>query len=197
MNELVLEISAFCISLFCLTDCLRNRTELYLPLKKGWVRRFKDRHFVYLMLLVTMMISALSSVLEVAIEHHYIPGSIFGVYLLNQAYFVFHTALPLMFSMYINNLTGVLKNKGRTFFLICVTPLLIGELIILTNPFTKIMYSVDSNMTYSRGPFMWLIYAIALMYVAFGVIYFFRNTSILSELDRSATIVLVFIAILG
>ncbi|MCR5356830.1 MAG: response regulator, partial [Lachnospiraceae bacterium] len=47
------------------------------------------------------------------------------------------------------------------------------------------------------GPFMWLIYAIALMYVAFGVIYFFRNTSILSELDRSATIVLVFIAILG
>ena len=69
MNEIILEISAFGIALFCFVDCLRNRKELYLPVRKGWINKLKDQHFVYLCRLVTLMVSALSSVLEVSMEN--------------------------------------------------------------------------------------------------------------------------------
>ena len=60
MNEIILEISAFIIALFCVIDCIKNRRELYLPFPKGIRKKLQDQHFTYLILLVTLMVSALS-----------------------------------------------------------------------------------------------------------------------------------------
>ncbi|MBR6485265.1 MAG: response regulator [Lachnospiraceae bacterium] len=197
MNDFVLELAAFGVALFCFVDCMRNRPGLYLPLKKGWTNRLKDQHFVYLALLITMLISSLSCVFEVSIENHYIPGSVWALYLINQLYFIFHTALALMFALYIIDITGALKDKGRTFFALFLTPLGIGEFIILINPFTKLLYWVGDDLVYHRGPLMLAIYIIALFYVAFGVSYCIRYRNVISALDRSGSFVLTFIAIVG
>ena len=72
MSELVLEISAFFIALFCFRDSLKNRTALYLPLPKGFGNKIRNQHFIYLTLLTTLMISAVSSAVEVVLEK-YVP----------------------------------------------------------------------------------------------------------------------------
>ena len=113
MNEIILEISAFFISLFCFVDCLKKRRHLYLPLPKGWDKKIKDQHFTYLVLLVTIMISAVSSVTEVLLEDYFSFKNAFVLNLLDEIYFVFHDTLSFMFTLYIINMTGVGKEKSR------------------------------------------------------------------------------------
>ena len=93
MSELVLEISAFFISLFCFVDCLKNRRELYLPFPKGFKKKLQDQHFIYLSLLMTLMISAVTSAMEVFAEKYLRLGSAVPLNVLNETYFLFHTIL--------------------------------------------------------------------------------------------------------
>ena len=61
MNEIILEISALFISLFCMSDCLKRSRKLYIPENLKWVKKLKDQHYVYLVLLITLMISSVTS----------------------------------------------------------------------------------------------------------------------------------------
>ncbi len=197
MYEIVLEISALGVALFCLVDCVKNRPGVYLPIRKGWMNRLKDQHFTYLFLLHTLIISALSSVLEVSMEKYFRDKSVFSLMLLNEIYFIFHTVLSVIFVLYIINITGALKKKGLSFFAVFIIPLVFAEILIITNPFTKRLFYIDENMRYNRGPLMWALYAVAIFYVAFGVLYFLLNMKMISKLDQSATFILMFIAVLG
>ncbi len=196
MNEIILEISAFGIALFCFVDCLKKRRGLSARYK-GWTDRLKDRHLIYTGLLVTLMISALSSVLEVSMEKYFTYKSITILYLLNEIYFIFHTLLSLMFTLYIIDITGALKEKGRRFFCIFGSPLLLAELMIITNPFTKLLFYIDENMNYNRGDCMWVLYVIAVAYVIYGIVCFMVNMKMVSQLDRASTCILMSIAVLG
>ncbi len=197
MNEIILEISAFGIALFCFVDCLRNRKELYLPVRKGLINKLKDQHFVYLCLLVTLMVSALSSVLEVSMEKYFSFKSAPVLNLLNQIYFVFHTLLSLMFAFYVINMTNALKERGKTFFYIFISPLVLAELMIITNPITRILFYVDENMVYQRGSCMWVLYVVAVFYVLYGIGFLMKNVGKISGLDRASTFILMSIAVIG
>ena len=104
MNEIMLEVSAFCIALFCLVDSLKRRSRLYLPIPKTWNNKMTDQHFTYLILIGTLMISALSSFLEVALEEYVSEKSAFILNLLTELYFIFHTGLSLFVPLYILNM---------------------------------------------------------------------------------------------
>ncbi|MBP5414692.1 MAG: hypothetical protein ILN61_05570 [Lachnospiraceae bacterium] len=197
MNEIILEISAFIIALFCVIDCIKNRRELYLPFPKGIRKKLQDQHFTYLILLFTLMISALSSVLEVTAEDYLTFSSAFILNSLNESYFICHNILAFMFTLYILNMTGIAKEKSSGFFISFALPCILGEILIFINPFTKLLFYIDSNLKYSRGPFIWVLYAIATIYIFIGVVYFFKYKNRLSRMDRSSTLTLISIAILG
>ena len=197
MNEIILEISAFFIAFFCYADSLKNRKEIYLPLPKGLGGKIRSQHFVYLMLLVTLMISSVASVLEVILEKYLAIKSATILFSLNEMYFLFHTLLSFMFTLYIINMTGVGREKSTKFFLTFLTPFFIGELLIVTNPVTKMLFYMDQDISYCRGPFMWALYAIAGFYVLLGVVFFSMYKNRLSKMDRGATLILISIAILG
>ncbi|MCR4866417.1 MAG: response regulator [Lachnospiraceae bacterium] len=197
MNEIILEISAFVIALFCVIDCIKNRRELYLPFPKGIRKKLQDQHFTYLILLFTLMVSALSSVLEVTAEDYLTFSSAFILNSLNESYFICHNILAFMFTLYILNMTGVAKEKSASFFVCFALPCILGEILIFINPFTKLLFYIDSNLKYSRGRFIWVLYAIATIYIFIGVVYFFKYKNRLSRMDRSSTLTLISIAILG
>ena len=197
MSELILEISAFFISLFCLVDSLKHRRKLYLPMPKGFLEKIRDQHFIYLTLLVTLMLSATASVFEVLCEKYFHLQSVFALSLLNELYFVFHTNLSFMFTLYILNMTGVGKEKEERFFTFFLSPFFLAEILIFTNPFTKIIFYVNEEFKYVRGAGIWVLYGIATIYIILGVIFFFTYKKRLSKMDRSATLILISIAILG
>ncbi|MCR4992509.1 MAG: response regulator [Lachnospiraceae bacterium] len=197
MNEIILEISALFISLFCMTDCLKRSKKLYIPENTNWVKKLKDQHFMYLVLLVTLMVSAVTSVTEVIIENYFKVGNPFILNLLNELYFFFHNTLSTIFLLYILNMTGVGRGKDHRFYLALLAPLVMIEALVLSNPFTKFIFCVDENMVYNRGSIFWVQYAIGTIYIVLGVIFFFVYKNRLSKMDRSATLILISIAILG
>ena len=197
MNEIILEISALFISLFCMTDCLKRSKKLYIPENTNWVKKLKDQHFMYLVLLVTLMVSAVTSVTEVIIENYFKVGNPFILNLLNELYFFFHNTLSTIFTLYILNMTGVGREKDHRFYFALLAPLVMIEVLVLSNPFTKFIFYVDENMVYNRGSIFWVQYAIGTIYIVLGVIFFFVYKNRLSKMDRSATLILISIAILG
>ena len=197
MNEIILEISALFISLFCMTDCLKRSRKLYIPENIKWVKKLKDQHYIYLVLLITLMISSVTSVSEVIIENYFNIQNAFVLNLLNELYFIFHNTLATLFTIYILNMTGVGKEKNHRFYFAILAPLVFVELLVLSNPITKYVFFIDENMTYNRGSLFWIQYAIGTIYIILGVLIFFVYKKRLSKMDRSATLILISIAILG
>ena len=197
MNEIILELSALFISIFCILDCMRNRRRLYLPMPKGVKEKISNQHFIYLMLQLTLMISSLTSVFEVAMENYFSYKDVSLLYLLNELYFIFHTMLSFLFTLYILNMTGVGREKNKKFFLFLLSPFFIGELLVLTNPLTNLIFKVDENYTYIRGSFIWILYSIGALYILLGLVFFVAYKNRLSKMDRSATLILITIAIMG
>ena len=117
MNELILEISALAISLFCLWDCFAHRRKLYWPMPKTWEERIRDQHFVYVMQLVTLSTSAFFSILEASLERYATVKNIGLLYFLGEGYFLAHVIMSFLFTLYILNMSGASKEHGRKFFL--------------------------------------------------------------------------------
>ena len=197
MNELVLEISAFAVSLFCLIDCLSRRKEQYLPFPKGIFNKIRDQHFIYIILLLFLMISSILDVVNVSIEYEYIGRSRLLSEITNEAYFIFHAFLPTFFAVYIINITCPEKIKSKPFYCISMIPFLASEALIITNPFTDLVYYLDENGAYHRGSMMPFIYGAAAIYVVSCLIFFFIYKNTLSKLNRAAVLIIIFIATTG
>ena len=197
MNEIILEISAFGISLFCFVDCLRNRSALYLPPPKEWINRLRNPHFLYLSLLISLMVSALTSVIQAGIERYTSYKGMVLSYILMELYFIFHTALAFLFTMYIISVNGAAKDKGRSFYVPIVVPMIAAELLVIINPLTRLIFYISDEAVYTRGSFMWLLYVLTAFYVLFGIAFFIINRRRIPRFDRVAVFILMFIAALG
>ena len=197
MNEIILEISALFIAIFCMADCLKRSKKLYIPENTTWVKKLKDQHFVYLVLLSTLMISAVTSVAEVIVENYFKVDSLLLLHILNELYFLCHNTLAALFTVYILNMTGAGKEKNHRFYMFMLSPFVLVELIVLSNPWTQYIFFIDENVTYNRGSLFWVLYAIGAFYIALGIVFFFIYKNRLSKMDRSATLILISIAILG
>ncbi|MCR5283258.1 MAG: response regulator [Lachnospiraceae bacterium] len=197
MNEIILELSAGCISLFCLADCLKNRKSLYLPLDKKWLDRLKNQRFTYLMLLMMLIVSASASALEVALEESFHVKSSGLLWTINMIYFIFHTPLSFLFTLYVINMTNVAKSKKQGFFLAFLSPFFLAQFMVLINPFTKLIFYVDESFHYQRGPMVWLLYLTAFIYIVLGLVYFFKYRSRMGRTERYSAFILMSVTIIG
>ena len=62
MNEIILELAALLMTLFCLVCSVTVRRDLYTPLPRGLHAALTSQHFIFLAMLVSVNISAASSV---------------------------------------------------------------------------------------------------------------------------------------
>ncbi|MBR5088402.1 MAG: response regulator [Ruminiclostridium sp.] len=197
MNEFVLEIAAFVIALFCLTDCIKRGAiqSLYLP--KGLIGKLKERRVVYLALLCFLMITSLADVGDIFIENYLPERSALAVDIINELYFIFQTCLPLLFSLYIVDMTGLAESKGMSFFGWFMAPFVVAEGLVLSNPFTRLIFHVDENACYIRGPYMVALYVSAGFYVLVSVVFFFASHNRIAGTDKHAMLIILTIATAG
>ena len=198
MNEIILETSAFFISMFCLYDCLRHRRHLYLPAPKGLIPKLSNQHFVYMSLLITTMISASTSVLEVIFEEYLAYKNAIALIILNQGYFLFHNALAALFTLYIIDMLDMgQQRKKKWFYVLIISPVTVMEIITLLNPVTKMVYDINDRLEYVRGDYVWILYATGGIYFLLGLVFYMFYRHRLSKMDRSATLLLIMVAVLG
>ena len=197
MNGIILETSAFVITLFCLIDCLRNRRSIYLPFPKGFNKKLANQHFVYMGVLVFLMLSAFFSVAEGVFENYFAVSNRAFLLSLSEGYFICHNFLLILFVIYVLDITGFVKGRGPVFLIVFLIPHIIGQALTLINPFTGWLFYIDENLIYERGPYIWSLYVIAIIYVFSGSFIFLLNRKKISKIDRSSTTVIIFVGILG
>ncbi|MBO4321260.1 MAG: EAL domain-containing protein, partial [Treponema sp.] len=112
--------------------------------------------------------------------------------IVNLLYFISHTFLPVLFTIYILDLTGIIKRHNKKINLIFV-PYLILLVLQVTNPFTHLVFTIDQYLNYTKGPLIVPLYLTALLYLilCLALIIRFRSTLSLSRLLLLTTFTLI------
>lgn len=90
---------------------------------------------------------------------------IFVNYIVLGLFYLFQTIIPLLFMLYVIYLCGEDIKGFNKLFLI---PFIVNVLVIITNPFTNLLYSfdlVDGNMTCNYGVLYPIIYCASFFYI--------------------------------
>ena len=183
VNTICFEISAFILTLVCLTYSLTVKRRQY-KIRGNLAAKLQNQHFVFLLLLFSNLFAAASSVGGAYLQTIASAQVVVWQYLLHAFYFIFHTTLSICFALYIMNVNGTSIGRSRGFFLLFSLPYLFAELMVLTNSFTGLAFYMDDQFVYHRGPLMIVLYAIGAFYIVLGVLFFVRYNRAVSRPKR-------------
>ena len=190
------EISALILSLVCLVYSLTVKRRQY-KVRGSLATKLQNQHFVFLLLLISNLLSAASSVGGVYLQAIASVKVVHWQYLLHAFYFVFHTTLSICFALYIMNVNGTSIGRSRGFYILFALPYICAELLVLTNGYTGLAFYMDEHFVYHRGPLMPVLYAIGAFYIILGFVFFARYNQAVSRVERNAIGVVIVMAALG
>ena len=196
MYKISFEISALILSLVCFVYSLTVKRRQY-KVRGSLATKLQNQHFVFLLLLISNLLSAASSVGGVYLQAIASAKVVHWQYLLHAFYFVFHTTLSICFALYIMNVNGTSIGRSRGFYILFALPYICAELLVLTNSYTGLAFYMDEHFVYHRGPLMPVLYAIGAFYIILGFVFFVRYNQAVSRVDRNAIGVVIVMAALG
>lgn len=143
----------------------------------------KDRHKrqnrTFLLLIITQVITTVSDLIGAYTLNHNLTEYWIISNVFNLLYFVSHTFIPVLFTVYILDLTGIIKRHNKYLFLLFL-PYAVLLILQLTNPFTHIVFTIDSNLNYTKGPLLAPMYLSALFYLVLCLVLIIRYRLTLS-----------------
>ena len=196
MYEVNFEIPAFLLSMLCFIYCLTAKHRQYIP-PKTLKNKLLSQHYVFLLMLITNILSSVSSVVGVYISNATFNGVAFFQYLFHAFYFIFHSTLSITFTLYIINVTGTSIKWKKLYYVLFALPYIISEVLIFTNSFTNWCVYMDENLVYHRGPLMLFLYGVGALYIVLGFLFFFKNKKAISKVDSIAVGIFIIIATIG
>lgn len=201
MYTINFEPAALILSFVCLIYVLATKRRQY-KIPKGLKNKLQSQHFIFLMLLVSNILSTTSSIIGVYLSNIVIDAGpqkslIFWQYLFHLLYFVFHSTLSCLFCLYILNVTGSSVSRKKIFFVIFILPYLLSELLILTNYWTDFAFYMDESNIYHRGKLMPLLYSFGVIYIILGFVFFFKYKKAVSRVDSIAIGTVIIVATFG
>lgn len=195
MNGIILELAALLLSLFCLIYSCTLRRELYVPLPRGLRDLCGNRHSVFLALLGTLLASSAVSVAGgvAALARHSARTLLY----LRCGYHLFHNVGPLLLILYVRNLCAAPGEDRKRCSPLLVLPLALSELLVLTNPLTRLCWRVENGVLVSSPAGSWAIFAAAALYLTAGLVLLLRSGEHLSGSGQRAGVLLLVTAGLG
>lgn len=132
----------------------------------------KESGKVFELLLFNMLFTSIASILATGMNPLVsTDGNAFNVvqHFFQTIYFALHTLLAPLFALYvvIVNNWGESHSKRVVFWFL--SPALLLELFVLTNPLSHLIFYYQDNVLFTRGPLELFIYAEAAGYIAFAV----------------------------
>lgn len=94
-------------------------------------------------------------------------------------YFVFRAILPMLYLVYLLVLTDCFDKlkKNKLFGILAFLPYLIVFILAITSFANGLIFSIeniDGNVTYQRGPLIWIVYATSALYIIFCMYYIIK-----------------------
>lgn len=180
MGTIGYNVAALCILLL----------DFYLFFARSRLRVVQTRVFFFI--LICTLFATVLDIVTVAIYsngHHY---PVFLPHGVNLLYFLFQTTVPLIFFFFLISLSGIAIPRSWALRILICVPWLVTTVLIVTNPFTRLLfYYTDTG--YFRGRLIPLIYAIALNYIFFGLLFLFQRRKQVSIETKAG--ILLFISV--
>ncbi|MBP5443523.1 MAG: EAL domain-containing protein [Treponema sp.] len=137
-------------------------TTLFIFLYKKDRRKRQNRTFLFL--IITQLVTTISDLVGAYTINHNLTNLHVISNIFNLLYFISHTFLPVLFTIYILDLTGVIKRRSKIIPLLFI-PYLILLILQLTNPFTHLVFTIDQNLNYTKGPLIIPMYLLAFIHL--------------------------------
>lgn len=196
MNMLNFEPAAFILSLMCLVYSLTNKRRQY-RLSYGIKNNLLNQHIVFLLLVISNIFASAASVAGTYIQPYASKEVVFWQYFLHALYYLFHSALSVCFALYIMDVNGASLGRSRLFYILFSFPFVVSEILILTNGYTEIIFYMDDEFVYHRGPLIAVSYAIGLLYLLIGFIFFLKYKEAISRDDSKTMGALMVVSAAG
>ena len=197
MYQVSFELASIVITLFCLIISLATKSRQYIP-PRGFLQKFRNQHFLFLMLLICNLSAAISSQVGVYLIGRTWKNIRFWQFFFHECYFVFHSMLSFCFALYIMNVNGTTRLISRKpFQFLFFLPFAISEILVLTNPFTGLAFYMDGLNVYHRGTLMPVLYASGIIYLVLAFVLFLIYMKAIPSADRIAILSLMLVSTVG
>lgn len=179
------EIAALVITLLCFVFSITAKRGQY-RLHKGLRAILLNQYVIFLVMLLGTMLSAITSVAGVYIGNAVTQETAGLLYLCYAGYYFFHNLLPACFALYIILVNRLNVHRGKLCAFLYFAPLLLTEVMVLLNRYSKLIFYIDSDLTYQRGPLLIIIYVLGCMYLLLGMYLFFRYKNAIPRSESRA-----------
>ena len=178
VGSITFNLAAIIISITCVFYILIMNNRL----------RLRGRLFVALCLIVALdALTGIMGELIGATDFSYVI-KLYTIHVLQFLYFSTHFAIAPLFALYIILVCNVqfrFSTRAR-----CLTgaPFVLMELMVLVIPFYNIVYVIDENLYFHRGPGVYIAYIVSGFYIIFAIVALFLYWNALTNVKRIAII---------
>ncbi|MBO4580381.1 MAG: EAL domain-containing protein [Clostridiales bacterium] len=161
------------------------------------MRRF--RNWIFLTIMFNIALTAAADLTTNYIK--IINNGDIGLYRIEftstMIFFILHTFLPAQLALYIALKNNVATQSEKKKFYVFSIPILMGELLILSNPFTKWIFEFENLKDYARGPLLPVSYGIGILYLIYALYVMIRYRRTVSKGMEPVVWLSVSIAVVG
>ena len=112
-------------------------------------------------------------------------------------YFLFHCLIAPLFFFYELCLTGAIKKRTDFQVVLFSVPVIVMELLIISNPFTSLVYSHAPNGEFQREPAEVIIYFISFVFIVLAIVNIFRFWNAMNFKKRLSLICFLGVVVIG
>ena len=162
-------------------------------------RKLRTKNKLFIANIIIVIVNALTVILgELALGSELAVSS--KLILANALQFIYyftHYAIAPFFAMYIILVCNVSYRFPEKVRLFIILPFYILEFLVLTNPFTHIVYTYDGNLALHRHFGVYLAYIQAAFYILFAIVALLLYWNTLNRLKKIAILYFFFIVVAG
>lgn len=107
---------------------------------------------------------------------------VWSIYLSNYLYFIFQSAIAIMFCLYNVQITARVYKKKKLLRILFFVPYFILIISLFINLFTNFVFSVNDKEGYVRENGIWIFYAIGIFYLACSFVFVFAHRRAVSRI---------------
>ncbi len=153
---------------------------LYLSKTKLFISQTK---FFALLVLSTILATVLD-ILTVYCYQHVDTLPLGFTIFINSFYYLAQNSMPPLYVLYVLSFGGFFDKYKKALLIPVICSWAAALVLILTNPLTKFIFYFDSELIYTRGPGLFVLYSFAALYTIFGIIALIYNRN---RFDKSTS----------
>lgn len=161
--------------------------------KKG-LRKTSNR--IFMAIVVTGFVSAVSDTIGSWGNIYIFENGYSFLDIWNYLFLISHNVMPYLFVMYIIFLMGINYKINNTIFLVISLPMISSVLLLVTNPFTHLVYYFGKHNEYTHASMIQLLYFNAFLYVFIAMLLIMRFKNAISIEKVRPFIVFIIISVL-